>query len=382
MLKKGKVWYVEYYTELAGVRRRIRVCRTPDGRDMNAIADLKERAEAGQALVDYLRGRLNPAVEEPDRMVFLEALDLAVELKRSAKESTNKAFRENARWLGEFFRLNGWGQLRCFLLTQEHVQAYFDYMVVRLKVRNSTHNTRKNHLRSLMSELVRRGYLKVNFAAAVKERPKADPVRRPVSEAEKAVLFRYAFEHDRALALAMTLLGFLAIRPGELRDLKVGAIDLKRGVVSFPAAFSKNNRASVVTIPAEVLPVLASFGLDRWPATYYLFGKAKGKHNRNLLPMPERVGKNTLSWRFRQAVRTLHRSGALPDIRGVEFYSLKDTLAIYLLDNGVDVESAMRHFRHHDLSIFQRYVKRLGMVNEKIRDLPVDVPGFNIENKD
>ena len=84
----------------------------------------------------------------------------------------------------------------------------------------------------------------------------------------------------------------------------------------------------------------------------------------SLLPMPERVGKNTLSWRFRQAVRTLHRSGALPDIRGIEFYSLKDTLAIYLLDNGVDVESAMRHFRHHDLSIFQRYVKRLGVVNE------------------
>ena len=78
-------------------------------------------------------------------------------------------------------------------------------------------------------------------------------------------------------------------------------------------------------------------GVLRIVLLYYLFGKAKGKHNRDLLPMPERVGRNTLSWRFRQAVRTLHRSGALPDIRGIEFYSLKDTLAIYLLDNGVDV---------------------------------------------
>lgn len=49
---------------------------------------------------------------------------------------------------------------------------------------------------------------------------------------------------------------------------------------------------------------------------------------------------------------------------------------IYLLDNGVDVESAMRHFRHHDLAIFQRYVKRLGVVNEKIKSLPASVPGF------
>jgi integrase len=337
---------------------------------------MADRERVGQKIINELRARLAPVVEDPGRTLFLSALEMAVELKRSSKESTNKAFRENARWLSEFFQERGWQSLRCFSVTQEHIQAYFDDMIVRKKVRNSTHNTRKNHLRSLLGELVRRDYFNANFAAAIKDRPKSDPIRRPLTEVEKAVLFRHAFQNDRALALAMTLLGFLAIRPGELRDLKVGAIDLKRGLVSFPAAFSKNNRASVVTIPEEIVPVLESFGLEKWPPTYYLFGRAKGKHNSNLLPMPDRIGKNTLSYRFRQAVRQLHRAGALPDIRGVEFYSLKDSLAIYLLDNGVDVESAMRHFRHHDLAIFQRYVKRLGVVNEKIKSLPASVPGF------
>jgi hypothetical protein len=38
----------------------------------------------------------------------------------------------------------------------------------------------------------------------------------------------------------------------------------------------------------------------------------------------------------------------------------------------------MRHFRHRDLSVFQRYVKRLGVVNEKIRGLEIDLelPGI------
>lgn len=376
VLKKGAVWCVEYYIEVRGQRRRVRRSRTESGQELNAVENLVDRERVGQQIVQELRAKLTPVNDDPGRTFFLTALDMAVELKRSAKESTNKAFRENARWLSEFFRDKGWQNLRCFMLTQEHIQAYFDDMIVRRKVRNSTHNTRKNHLRSLISELVRRGYMATNFAAAVKDRPKADPIRRPITEIEKAVLFREAFKTDRALALAMTLLGFLAIRPGELRDLKVGAIDLGRGLVSFPAAFSKNNRASIVTIPAEIVPVLASFGLDKWPATYYLFGSGKGKHNKDLLPGPERIGKNTLSYRFRQVVRRLHRAGALPDIRGVEFYSLKDSLAIYLLDNGVDVESAMRHFRHHDLAIFQRYVKRLGVVNEKIKSLPAVVPGF------
>lgn len=48
-------------------------------------------------------------------------------------------------------------------------------------------------------------------------------------------------------------------------------------------------------------------------------------------------------------------------------------LAVYMLDNGVDVESAMRHLRQRDLETFQRYVKRLGLVNEKIRAMPVRV---------
>jgi len=74
-----------------------------------------------------------------------------------------------------------------------------------------------------------------------------------------------------------------------------------------------------------------------------------------------------------RVLRLLYREGKLKDITGLSFYSLKDSLAIYLLENGVDVESAMRHFRHSSLEMFQRYVKRLGVVNERIKGLPVDL---------
>ena len=35
----------------------------------------------------------------------------------------------------------------------------------------------------------------------------------------------------------------------------------------------------------------------------------------------------------------------------------------------------MRHFRHTSLEKFQRYVKRPGVVNEKLRELKVELPG-------
>lgn len=168
------------------------------------------------------------------------------------------------------------------------------------------------------------------------------------------------------------MLCYLAIRPGEIRDLRVGSIDLKRGVVRFPSSDSKNNRNSVVTIPAQLIPMLVALKLEEYPDTHYLFGRAKGRHNVDMLPRSEQIGVNTLSQRFRTMLQHLKKTGKLSDITGLQFYSLKDTLAIYLLDSGVDLESAMRHFRHSDLQTFQRYVKRLGMVNEKIRDLDVD----------
>jgi len=372
-LKKGKIWRVEYYIQPKDVRRRVRISRTKDGIELNAIEDLAERERVGMAMVADIKARISPPDTDPGHILFVEALHVAVSLKRSNKEATNKCFRETARWVAEYFTERGWQHLRCSQINKEHLQAYFDHIIVRRKVRNSTHNTRKNNLRALLAELVRRKHIPENFAAQIKDRPEADPIRRTLTDDEKRLLFREAFRQDKPLALAMVLLGFLAIRPGEIRNLKVSALDLERGVVRFPPNYSKNNRNSVVTIPAEAIPLLRSFGVHEYPGAYYLFGKAKGRHNCTLAPAPDRIGVNTLSHKFRVLVGRLHREGVLQDVRGIQLYSLKDTLAIYLLDSGVDVETAMRHFRQSDLGSFQRYVKRLGLISEKIRAVRLDI---------
>ncbi|MEZ4941937.1 MAG: site-specific integrase [Saprospiraceae bacterium] len=374
VIKKGVTWYIEYYIDVKGTRKRVRRSRTSDGADLNTITDLTEREMVAKQMVKEIYINLCPPVSSPTQTRFLEALQLAVELKHSNKAKTNKTFAETTRWLGEFFESRGWQNLRCGQLEFEHIQAYFDYTIIKLKIRNSTHNTRKNNLRSLFSELVQRGYLEENFVKRIQDRPVADPLRRPFSQKEQQVLAKYLMENDRPLWLVYLLLGYLAIRPGEIRDLHIRNIDLKKGIVVFSGDQSKNRRNSVVTIPKQIIPHLAAFNLDQYPENYYVLGRAKGRHNRDFLPGPERVGVNTLSNRFRQVLIRLHREGALQHIKGLSLYSLKDTLALYLLENGVDVESAMRHFRHTSLEMFQRYVKRLGVVNEQIRELKVELP--------
>jgi len=375
VIRRGRVWKIEYYLETNGQRRRVRRSQDAQGRELNSITDLQEREAAAAEMLRDIRSKIIPRSSTPGATLFVEALRAAVDLKRSDKWRTNKTFSENARWLIEFFEWKGWGSLPCALVTFEHVQEYFDHLLLKKRrVTNSTYNSRRNNLRSLFTVLEKRHYIPENFIKQIPPRPKSDPIRRPLAPHEVEVIVRQLRE-DRAIWLAYLLLGWLAIRPGEMRDLKVGQIDLRRGVVMFPPAQSKNRRNSVVTIPESLLSEFQAFELEKYPAGYYLFGGGKGRHNSDFLPGPVQIGVNSLSTKFRSIVRRLKRVGALQDIVGLQFYSLKDTLAIYLLDHGVHIENAMMHFRHQSLEMFQRYVKRLGMINERIRGLEVDLPG-------
>lgn len=223
VLKKGVTWYIEYYHEVQGARRRIRRSKDAEGLDLNSIVDLAEREVVAKRMMEEIRSKVAPRDSSPDQVLFLQALQIVVELKRSDKFRTNKSFSENARWLSEYFQSQGWGGLRCALVTFDHIQAYFDYLLLKKgRVTNSTFNSRRNNLRSLFSELVTRKYLPENYVKQIKPRPKSDPIRRPLTADEVEVLVQY-LRRDRALWLAYLLLGWLAIRPGEIRELRVGS---------------------------------------------------------------------------------------------------------------------------------------------------------------
>ncbi len=382
-LKTGKTWYIQwYFTGSDGKRRRFRKSATEDGLELNSITNLDVRLIEANKMLEAIRAKVSPLPMQPGDEFFITALELAVSLKRSDKVKTMKTFRETARWFSEYLVKSGLQTLRCKQLTLSTVQGYFDYNIVKLKVSNTTHNTRKNNLRSLFTELEKRGYIDENFCKKIQNRVEGDPQRRPFSKQEFEKYMQYVARHDRGLYLCSLLLGYLAIRPGEERDLRCGAFDFATGVVRFAGKDSKNRRNSTITIPSDLIEVLKSFNLHEYPETYYVFGKAKGRHNKELFPRPDRIGENTLSERFRVTIRRMQTEGLLQSTKGLQLYSLKDTLALFLLDSGVDVVSAMHHFRQNSLEVFQRYVKRLGVVNPIIKDLNISLPMNHLKKDD
>lgn len=369
-LKRGIVWYIEYYIEEDGKRKRVRKKKL-DGVELNSIPDLTKRERAAQDMLHKIHLQVCPPAITAGDTYFLEALQLALAIKRSPKWRTNKGYTENVRWLSNYFTSQGWQYLKCKDLSLEHIQTYFDFMVLKKGIANSTHNSRKNNLRALATALVKRGYLEENYFSQIEEKRVGDPVRRPLTQDEKVIVLQEVMK-DPCLSLVFILLGYLGIRPGEIRDLKIQHIDLNRGVVCFPGSQSKNNRNSTVTIPKDLIPKMREYGLESYPKNFYVFGGGMGRHNKHLRPGSKKIGVSTLSQKFRTMLKRLLEEEKLHTIEGLQLYSLKDTLALYLLDNGVDVVSAMWHFRQNSLEVFKRYVKRLGQINEKVRQLPVD----------
>lgn len=373
-LHRKATWYVEYYHLHNGIRKRIRRSKTYDGTDLNAIADLREREKVAQAFLKEVERRITPpAALTPQNTLFRVALMDAVALKASTKENTNTSYSSNARWLLEYFERRNWQNIRCDELTFDHIQAYFDYIILERKAQNTTHNTRKANLRAVFSELVQRKYLPENYISRIRTRKTIDTKRRPMTEDEEKEIVA-AIVDDRAMLFAYIMQRYCGVRPDEIRHLRCSYFRLSEGLLIFPGSDSKNGKNSPVTIPAEIIPILEGMKLHQYPGNWYVLGRNNDNTNKGLAPKPEMIGKNTLGEKFRNLFKALKKQGRLNDITGLQFYSLKDTLAVGMLDSGIDVESAMRHLRQRDLETFQRYVKRLGIVNEKIRAMPLRVP--------
>lgn len=372
-LKEGATWLVEWYAESGGKRTRIRHSTTYAGVELNSIPDLKERRRIALEFLAEAKKRLKPGKLEPQHTRFVEALATAVELKASPKASTMRTYGSVAKFVVDFFKGKGWEFLSCEQVTLLHVQAYFDHLVLVRKVGNTTHNNHKNALRALLTELVQRAYFASNLASQIRYRVQQDTTRRPMSEHEEEAVVE-AIRNDKAMLFAYIVQRYLGVRPDETRHLRVGQFDFVQGLLVFPGRDSKNNRNSAVTIPQELVPALQALDFDRYPKTHFVLGgNRSGRANPGMRPAATMIGKNTMGEKWRQLFARLAKSGRIGDATGLCFYSLKDTLAVYMLDNGVDVESAMRHLRQRDLETFQRYVKRLGLVNEKIRAMPVRV---------
>lgn len=240
------------------------------------------------------------------------------------------------------------------MYTQERLQSFFDYLA-----REESEGGRglcygsikqyRQRLSGLFAYAKKMGVFgDANPADDIRNRGKlVDCAPSPFTKDERTRLKEAILPRQPYLWLAIELLYYSAIRPGEARLLKVGDIDRERRLVNIRNSVAKNKRTQQVGLNKDTLSLMERLGVFAYAPELYLFGRGG-------IPSDKPIGKSTLRTRFSEYRRQLH----IPADRTL--YAWKHTGAINALEKGMDLVKLKDHMRHANIDTTMQYAKKRG----------------------
>ena len=213
---------------------------------------------------------------------------------------------------------------------------FLDWVFYERGVSPRTRNNYRTWLRSFCSWL----RIDMGDVTAMREPGK---IRQPLSVSMLRRIREHLVLHDKHFLLAVMLEYYTFIRPGELSELKIGDIDVKRHAIHVRAEISKNGKAEMVGLNRSIVSLMRELGTLRAPKDWYIFS--------NRL----RPGKAKLDSRmFRDRWSRLRRKLGIP--REYQFYSLKDS-GIRDLANSAGIVIARDQARHSSIAVTNKYLQ-------------------------
>lgn len=242
-------------------------------------------------------------------------------------------------------------------ITDKNITDFF-YMLNRRGLDRTTCERYHLHIRSIFKYAVSHKELeKIPFNHVIFPRKKKDQGAQMISQEHLKPLLLEIKEKDPQLFLACMIQYYCFIRPGrELRFLKVGDIDLDKGLITVRQENAKNKTKQIVTMPEQLINICKEYELDKINKSYYIFGKRR------------RVGISNISVNnLRERFNIFREKLGLP--KEYKFYSFKHTGASMLHLSGISMRELMDQLRHTKLEATQHYLKKhCGIVNDRIRN--------------
>lgn len=365
-----KDWYVEYSCRdpRTGKMKRFRdysgfkkLVTEKERREHAAIIiqSIKDRLEKGwtpfeQEKTTYQDELLNQAYADrwgrereslPTIRLYLSEF---LEFKRaSVTHKSYQTYCSKLRIFAEWAEAHNLNSIHISFITRDHIIDFMRHIVECNNISRLTVEKYAQILHAFFEYLLKSKEILTENPATNIPRMGAlvDKAPSPIPERDRKILLSYMAEKDPQLWLVCLFEYYCAIRPNELRQLKIGSIDLERQEIRVPCTISKNRKTEIVSIPNQLHNVLKSLGVDKMPSDLYLFSD-------NGNPGTKMVGKNTFCNHF---VRIRKKLG-LPST--YKLYSFKHSGGVELVNAGVDTWQLQRHFRHKSIETTENYIRK------------------------
>jgi integrase len=216
---------------------------------------------------------------------------------------------------------------------------FLDWVFYERCVSPRTRNNYRNWCRSFCSWL----RLTPNPMDDIKPMKEPGKIRQPLPAAMLRRIKEHLVLHDKHFLLAVMLEYYTFIRPGELAELKVGDIDVKRHAIHVRASISKNGKAEMVGLNTAIVSLMRELGTLRAPKDWYIFSS-------RLRPGTVKLDSRA----FRDRWARLRKRLAIP--KEYQFYSLKDS-GIRDLANNAGIVIARDQARHSSIAVTNKYLQ-------------------------
>lgn len=346
-LSCGKTWKISYYQTNPENQKKIRFRETFN---LNRIHDLTQRKQVAESIIDEINQKLkfgwpfkNEKAENIKSTYTLATMlkkALEIKLADSDRIRSHETWNYHYRVFYDYLAINNLLNIKGGDFTKSDAIEFMDYIKVVRKLGNCTYNNYKTTLCSFFSLLEDRGYIAVNPFSKIKKKMEGAKSRREFTIEEMEIVLPFVAK-DKALQLAVLLIYYSAIRPAELRRLKVKDINLKYGFIRMLPDITKNKSESILTIPNILKEPLEEL-IPKVNGDLFLFGKY-GQLGHEI-----QVGKHYFYRRLNNILRRLKKAGTLNDIEGLSIYSFKDTGAQHLIDQNLNIMQIKSHMRHKD----------------------------------
>ena len=350
MLKENPSgWLIEYYVAHPQTgkltRKKIKLTRIVSR--YTRKSDARRHAAGMVALInERLAGGWNPFLEGEDARMYERLADVAgrflASRARELRPATARSYESVVGLLVKWCEAHCPG-IYCSVFGRGHAVRYMDYLYDERGVGAATYNNTLKVLRLFFSWMRERCYTRQNPFEQVRAKARRGKRRTLVPRETRAEIARYLTEHGRGGFLLVCRLVYNSlIRPGEIKQLRVGDVNLAAHYITVPGEVAKNHKTRLASITPAIAEALEAMRLERFPKDYYLLGG-------HLAPSKEPMGTRRLAKEWDR----LRRDLALP--QEMQLYSLRDTGIFDMLKAGIDDLSVMQHADHSSLDITTIY---------------------------
>ena len=363
-LRANKVWYIEYYAKNPLTEKLERFKKR-----VPSMKSQREREKYAKKMVQAINQKLetgwSPFYENPSNQYKSLEDSFSLFLKQLEKEVKDGIKRPDTlrSWKSFFSNISAYIKEKHldvkFVLNIDFlfVNNFLDYIYYDKKNSPRTYNNYLAYMKGFFEWAKLKGYAKQNPAEGIKSKPKVQKKREPLT-AEVKKCIKELRDKDFHFFTCCMLTYFCLIRRTELTKLKVSDVRLSESRIILDGSITKNRKTDSVTIPDVFLPILAQH-LATANNSDYLFGKdfKPGKVQLN----PKKISDTWIKYRKKYKFDSKF-----------QFYSLKDTGIMDLLNSGIPSIKVRDQARHYDIKQTEAYTTRNLIADDTIKGAKFD----------